>query len=160
MSSQTCYSDNKRQKYGWENCYSASNNYDFNSPAVMADGRAWSQWQPSAVVNERIQAKEGIQTNWGYRQYLQHHGLQIMNYNTMESCYTLGLDPHIKSDRTPSENVPYTFKGVFDTSKPGYGYCNSDLKNPYLTSEQLNARLIAPSINPRDYKHMVPGVKM
>jgi hypothetical protein len=160
MSSQTCYSDNKTQKYGWENCYSASNNYDFNSPAKMSDGRNWAQWQPDAVVNERIQAKEGIQTNWGYRQYLQHHGLQIMNYNTMESCYTLGLDPHIKSDRTPSENVPYTFKGVFDTSKPGYGYCNSDLKNPYLTSEQLNARLIAPSINPHDYKHMVPGVKM
>jgi hypothetical protein len=151
MSSQTCYSDNKSKKYGWENCYSASNNYDFNSPAKMADGRLWSQWQPSAVVNERIQVKEGIQSNWGYRQYLQHNGLQIMNYNTMESCYTLGLDPHTKSDRTPSENVPYTFKGVFDTSKPGYGYCNSDLKNPYLTSEQLNARLIAPSINPSTF---------
>ena len=151
MSSQTCYSDNKTQKYGWENCYSASNNYDFNSPSKMSDGRLWSQWQPDAVVNDRIQAKAGIQTNWGYRQYLQHNGLQIMNYNTMESCYTLGLDPHTKTDRTPSENVPYTFKGVFDTSKPGYGYCNSDLKNPYLTSEQLNARLIAPSINPSTF---------
>ena len=151
MSSQTCYSDNKTQKYGWENCYSASNNYDFNSPSKMSDGRLWSQWQPDAVVNDRIQSKTGIQTNWGYRQYLQHNGLQIMNYNTMESCYTLGLDPHIKTDRTPSENVPYTFKGVFDTSKPGYGYCNSDLKNPYLTSEQLNARLIAPSINPSTF---------
>ena len=151
MSSQTCYSDNKTQKYGWENCYSASNNYDFNSPSKMSDGRLWSQWQQDAVVNDRIQAKAGIQTNWGYRQYLQHNGLQIMNYNTMESCYTLGLDPHTKTDRTPSENVPYTFKGVFDTSKPGYGYCNSDLKNPYLTSEQLNARLIAPSINPSTF---------
>ena len=135
----------------WATCYSGSNNIDFNFPPILSDGRIWAQWQPDAVVNERIQAKEGIQTNWGYRQYLQHHGLQIMNYNTMESCYTLGLDPHIKSDRTPSKNVPYTFKGVFDTSKPGYGYCNSDLKNPYLTSEQLNARLIAPSINPTTF---------
>jgi hypothetical protein len=32
-------------------------------------------------------------------------------------------------------------------SIPGYGYSNSDLKNPYLSREQLNARLIAPSIN-------------
>jgi hypothetical protein len=155
MSWGTCYSANNSKKYGWENCYSASNNYDFNSPAKMADGRLWSQWQASAVVNERIQVKEGIQSNWGYRQYLQHHGLQIMNYNTMEYCYTLGLDPHTKSDRTPSENVPYTFKGVFDTSKPGYGYCNSDLKNPYLTSEQLNARLIAPSINPATFGKVI-----
>ncbi len=160
MSSLTCYSDNKTNQYGWENCYSASNNYNFNSPARMSDGRLWSQWQPSAVVNERIQRQEGIQNNWSYRQYLQHNGLQIMNYNSMEACYDLGLDPHVKSDRTPSDNVPYKFKNTFDTSKPGFGYCNSDLKNPYLTREQLNARLISPSINPASYQNMVPGVKM
>ena len=33
-------------------------------------------------------------------------------------------------------------------------------QNPYLTSEQLNSRLIAPSINPENYRNMVPGVKM
>ena len=160
MSSRTCYSENNSKQYGWENCYNASNNYDFNSPAKMADGRLWSQWKPDAAVNEKIQIKEGIQSNWQYRQYLQNNGLQVMNYNSMESCYTLGLDPHVKSDRTPSDNVPYKFKGIFDSSKPGFGYCNSDLKNPYLTSEQLNSRLIAPSINPENYKNMVPGVKM
>ena len=143
----TCYSDNKTKQYGWENCYSASNNYDFNSPAKMADGRLWSQWQPDAAVNNRIQAKEGIQTNWGYRQFLQRNGMQIINYNNEEACYTLGLDPHVNTGKTPSDNVPYTFKGTFDTSRPGFGYCNSDLKNPYLTSEQLNSRLISPSIN-------------
>lgn len=147
MSSLTCYSDNNSKKYGWENCYNASNNYDFNSPAKMADGRLWSQWQPDALVNERIQRKEGIQSNWAYRQYLQNNGLRVMNYNTQEACYNLGLDPHYSTNSTPSNNVPYTFKGTFDTSKPGFGYCNSDLKNPYLTREQLNARLISPSIN-------------
>lgn len=152
MSSLTCYSDNKTKKYGWENCYSASNNYDFNSPAKMADGRLWSQWQPDAVVNERIQYQEGIQSNWQYRQYLQKNGMQIMNYNTQEACYTLGLDPHVNTGKTPSDNVPYTFKGTFDTGRPGFGYCNSDLKNPYLSREQLNARLIAPSINPNNLK--------
>jgi hypothetical protein len=160
MSSRTCYSENNEKQYGWGNCYNASNNYDFNSPAKMADGRLWSQWSPDAVVNNRIQQKEGIQSNWQYRQYLQNNGLQVMNYNSMESCYTLGIDPHVKSDRTPSDNVPYKFKNTFDTSKPGFGYCNSDLKNPYLTAEQLNARLISPSINPENYKNIVPGVKM
>ncbi len=131
----------------WSTCYNSSNNIDFNFPPIMADGRNYSSWQPDAAVNNRIQAKEGIQSNWGYRQYLQKNGLQIMNYNTQESCYALGLDPHVNTGNTPSDNVPYTFKGTFDTSKPGFGYCNSDLKNPYLSSEQLNSRLIAPSIN-------------
>jgi len=135
----------------WGVCYSGSNNTNFNFPPIMNDGRNYSSWQPEAAVNERIQQKEGIQSNWNYRQYLQNNASQIMNYNTNESCYELGLDPHVKTDRTPSDNVPYKFKGVFDTSKPGYGYNNSDLKNPYLTREQLNARLISPSINPANF---------
>ena len=144
----------------WGVCYSGSNNINFNFPPIMNDGRNYATWQPEAVVNDRIQRQEGIQTNWGYRQYLQRNGIQIMNYNNTEACYDLGLDPHVKSGRTPSDNVPYKFKNTFDTSKPGFGYCNSDLKNPYLSSEQLNARLISTSINPSSYKNIVPGVKM
>ena len=135
----------------WGTCYSGSNNIHFNFPPIMADGRNFAQWQPDAVVNNRIQQKEGIQNNWSYRQYLQHNGLQIMNYNTTEACYELGLDPHVQTGKTPSDNVPYTFRSTFDTGKPGFGYCNSDLKNPYLSREQLNSRLVAPSINPQVY---------
>ena len=135
----------------WGTCYSGSNNIHFNFPPIMADGRNFAQWQPDAVVNNRIQQKEGIQNNWSYRQYLQHNGLQIMNYNTTEACYELGLDPHVQTGKTPSDTVPYTFRSTFDTGKPGFGYCNSDLKNPYLSREQLNSRLVAPSINPQVY---------
>ena len=132
----------------WGTCYSGSNNIHFNFPPIMADGRNFAQWQPDAVVNNRIQQKEGITNNWNYRQYLQQNGLQIMNYNTTEACYELGLDPHVQTGKTPSDNVPYTFRSTFDTGKPGFGYCNSDLKNPYLSREQLNSRLVAPSIVP------------
>ena len=140
----------------WSTCYSGSNNIDFNFPPIMADGRNYATWQPDAVVNERIQRNEGIQSNWAYRKFLQNNGLQIMHFNNQEACYTLGLDPHYNTNAVPSSNVPYTFKGTFDTSTPGFGYCNSDLKNPYLTSQQLNARLVAPSINPAN----IHGVKM
>jgi hypothetical protein len=132
----------------WATCYSGSNNIHFNSPPIMNDSRIWSSWQADAAVNNRIQQKEGITNNWNYRQYLQQNGLQIMNYNTKEACYELGLDPHVQTGKTPSDNVPYTFRSTFDTSRPGFGYCNSDLKNPYLSREQLNSRLIAPSIVP------------
>ena len=132
----------------WATCYSGSNNIHFNSPPIMNDSRIYSSWQADAAVNNRIQQKEGITNNWNYRQYLQQNGLQIMNYNTKEACYELGLDPHVQTGKTPSDNVPYTFRSTFDTSRPGFGYCNSDLKNPYLSREQLNSRLIAPSIVP------------
>ena len=132
----------------WATCYSGSNNIHFNFPPIMNDGRSYASWQPDAVINQRIQKQEGITNNWNYRQYLQQNGLQIMNYNNKEACYELGLDPHVQSGKTPSSNVPYTFRSTFDTSTPGFGYCNSDLKNPYLSSEQLNSRLVAPSITP------------
>ena len=132
----------------WATCYSGSNNIHFNSPPIMNDSRIYSSWQPDAAVNNRIQQKEGITNNWNYRQYLQQNGLKIMNYNTKEACYELGLDPHVQTGKTPSDNVPYTFRSTFDTSRPGFGYCNSDLKNPYLSREQLNSRMVAPSIVP------------
>lgn len=132
-------------------CFGGSNNIHFNFPPIMADGRNYSSWQPEAVINKRIQKQENIQTNWQYRQYLQNNGIQIMKYNSMESCYDLGLDPHTNTNKTPSSNVPLLYKSAFDTSKPGFGYSNSDLKNPYLTREQLNSRMIAPSINPAKF---------
>lgn len=135
----------------WAVCYSGSNNVHFNFPPIMADGRNYASWQPDAVINKRIQKQENIHSNWAYRQYLQNNGLKIMKYNSMESCYDLGLDPHVQTNTTPSSNVPHVFNNIYDTSRPGFGYSNSDLKNPYLSREQLNARMISPVINPNQY---------
>lgn len=136
----------------WATCYSSSNNIHFNFPPIMADGRNYASWQPEAVVNKRIQQQNNINSNWAYRQFLQHNGQQIMNYNNLEACYDLGLDPHVSTNKTPSSNVPFKYNSIYDTRQPGYGYSNSDLKNPYLTREQLNARLISPSINVSSYQ--------
>ena len=131
----------------WGQCFNASNNIHFDFPPIMADGRNYASWQPEAVINQRIQKQEDIKTNWQYRQYMTNNGIQIMNYNTMEACYDLGLNPHTPTNATPSTNVPYMYNSIFDTGTPGYGYYNSDLKNPYLSREQLSAKMIAPSIS-------------
>ena len=136
----------------WATCYSSSNNIHFNFPPIMADGRNYASWQPDAVINKRIQTQNHINNNWSYRQFLQHNGLKIMNYNNLETCYELGLDPHVSSDKTPSDNVPFKYNSVYDNRQPGFGYSNSDLKNPYLSREQLNARLISPAINVSSYQ--------
>lgn len=130
----------------WQTCYNASNNIHFDFPPIMADGRNYASWQPEAVINKRIQKQENIHSNWAYRQYLTQHGLEIMKYNTMEVCNEMGLEEHIETSKTPSTNVPLLYKSTFDSAKPGYGYCNSDLKNPYLSREQLQSRMISPSI--------------
>jgi hypothetical protein len=84
----------------------------------MADGRNYASWQPEAVINKRIQKQENIHSNWAYRQYMTHHGLEVMNYNTTEACYEMGLDQHTNTTKTPSSNVPVLYKSIFDTSDP------------------------------------------
>jgi hypothetical protein len=130
----------------WATCFSGSNNIHFDFPPIMADGRNYASWQPDAVINERIQKQENITSNWAYRQYLTQNALQIMKYNTSEACYDLGLPCHEQTNKTPSSNVPYTYTSSFDAKNPGFGYCSSDLKSPYLSREQLNARIIAPTL--------------
>ena len=139
----------------WGTCYSGSNNIHFNFPPIMADGRNYASWQPEAVVNKRLQYQNKIHDNWSYRQFLQHNGTKIMDYNNLEACYDLGLDPHVSVDKTPSDNVPFKFRSVYDDRQPGFGYSNSDLKNPYVSREQLNARLISPAIQVSSYQPTV-----
>jgi len=131
----------------WATCYSGSNNIHFDFPPIMADGRNFASWQPEAVVNNRIRHQENITTSWQYRQYLTNNATEIMKMNSYGACEEMGLPSHFNTNATPSSNVPYTFKSTFDSNTPGFGYCNSNLKQPYLTREQLQARMIAPVIN-------------
>lgn len=133
----------------WGTCYAGSNNIHFDFPPIMADGRNYSSWQPSAVINEQIQKDANITTSWSYRQYLTNNANKIMKYNNLEACTALGLPSHFSTNATPSSNVPHMYKSIYDTSKPGFGYTNSDLKNPYLSREQLQARMVSPHIKPQ-----------
>ena len=130
----------------WGQCYSGSNNIHFDFPPIMNDGRNYASWQPEAVINQNIQKQENIKTNWEYRQYLQHNGLNIMKYYSLSSCHELGLSPNNMINNMSSKNVPHLYNSTFDSRPPSYGYSNSDLKNPYLSRQQLNARMIAPVI--------------
>ena len=135
----------------WATCYSGSNNIHFDFPPIMADGRNFSSWQPDALVNEHIQKQEHIETNWQYRQFLTNNASSIMKINSQEACTDLGLPCHFSTNATPSSNVPFTFRSTYDTNKPGFGYSQSNLKNPYLSREQLQARLVAPVIKQEQF---------
>ena len=40
---------------------------------------------------------------------------------------------------------------TYDSNRPSVGYSNGDLKNQYLTREQLNARMVAPVISTKNF---------
>ena len=124
----------------------ASNN---KQPPIMNDGRNFANWQPEAVINNKIQQKEGIQSNWDYRNFLQNNASQIMKHNYLEAVHSSGNIPPNYVHKNLS-NTPFVFSSIHDETKPNYGYNNSDLKSNYLSREQLNARLVAPSI-PTNY---------
>lgn len=129
----------------WATCYSGSNNIHFDFPPLMSDGRIHSSWQPSATINENIRKNSGMQTNWEYRRYLEDNAKSIMSQNSLAYCNELGLPIHKDSHEI---NVPHKYRSTFDSSQPRYGYHESDLKNPYLTRQQLQAKIFSPSLAP------------
>ena len=127
--------------------YHANNRYD-GFPPLMADGRSiQASWQPEAVLNEAILRKNGIRSNWEYRRFLTQNAKEIMRMDMTESANDVGYykryidinteDNYPKSLNQPSENFART---------PGYIDRSTDLKQAYMTREQLEAQMISPVI--------------
>ena len=128
----------------WATCYAGSNNIHFDFPPIMTDGRNYAKWQPGAVINEQIRQENNIKTNWQYRQYLTTNADAIIKSNQLDACDECCYCPALKTGE-PVPNTPFLYKSCMEKSQP-YGYENSDLKNVYLTSYQLQARMVAPAI--------------
>lgn len=134
----------------WGTCYSGSNNIHFDFPSIMSDGRNYSNWQPGAVINEEIKQRENITSNWQYRKFLQNNADEIIKRNQEEACDQCCSCPARYGDNQPISNSPFLYQSCTDSSTP-YGYENSDLKNIYLTSHQLQCRLTAPILTQEQY---------
>lgn len=133
----------------WATCYSGSNNIHFNYPPLMSDGRNYTNWIPGAEVNKELRNHYGISSNWKYRQFLQHNSPSIMRYNEYLVCNESNCTRSYPNNKC-SSNSPYLFSSVDDNKPMPYGYENSDLKNLYLSREQLQSKLMAPEIMTKD----------
>lgn len=116
-------------------------NYYTITPQQDANGLQ----QPESSVNQKIQVNSGISSNWQYRQYMQNNANQIMKYNTMQSIYSSGNNPYTSANTQPTNKTPYLYSST-NTSNPTYGFRNSDLKQDYMTRENLQSRLVSPTI--------------
>ena len=140
--------------------YNTNNKYP-QFPPLMSDGRPiTASWQPESIVNASIIKSNNIRSNWEYRRYLTTHSKEIMEYNFLEASNDVGyykrpIDlPNIQSDVVAGLNgVPYRFESVADKTKP-FSYQTSDLKELYLSREQLDARKVSPVITQEQLQHL------
>jgi len=132
--------------------YHSNNKYD-NFPPLMSDGRSITNtWQPESTINADLLKTTGIKTNWQYRNFLIHHAKDIMEYNFREASNDVGyykrpidvadIQTNVVSGMN---NTPYFYNSVVEQTRPK-GFVSSDLKDIYLTREQLESRKISPVI--------------
>jgi hypothetical protein len=119
----------------------------------MADGRASiAGYNPNAVISEKIIQEQNIKSNWEYRQYMTHQADKIRAYNYKDCMNDMGYTMRavdILDVGAPQNPPPYLFKNMFDNTRVARAeavFPDSDLKNFYLSREQLNARKIAPVV--------------
>lgn len=126
-----------------------TNNRHRQFPPLMSDGRSVvSSAQSAEIMNNKLIKENNITSNWEYRQYMIKNGNTIMEYNYKESSNDTGyIIPPIKKTINNPQNtkliLPYTFDSLNDNSKP---FEMSDLKQLYLSKEQLNSKKVVPTL--------------
>ena len=125
----------------WATCYSGSNNIHFDLPALMSDARHFTSFDPNCEANNRLKKSLNIQSNYEYRQYLINNGNGVIKKNRYDSLNT-NINQQIGNGQLNHHNK-YIFSSVYDNKKP-FGYQGADLKNIYLSRQQLQDRAEAP----------------
>ena len=135
----------------WGTCVSGSNNIHFDFPPIMTDGRNFADWQPGSVMNKKLKEDAGITTNNEYRQYLINNADKIIKYNQLQSCdeccsSLASYGNYNSQNSSVSTNSPYLYKSCSDKSVP-FGYETSDLKNVYLSRQELQKNMNVPLLS-------------
>ena len=128
----------------------ATNNVFPEFPPLMSDGRSLiATYQSETDTNAITIKSNGIKSNWQYRNYLIDNGESIMRENFREACNDVGyferFSPSTADGKEKIKSAPYMYSSYMDGAKP-QGYANSDLKDMYLSREQLNSRRVAPTL--------------
>ena len=121
----------------WSTCYKGSNNIYSDFPAMMSDGRVYTEHDTSCEINNGILKNAGISNNYDYRQYTSS---SQVNSNVMSFANNITTNK-------------YLFKSMSDTTQP-FGYETSDLKNLYLTRKELEGKMSAPFVTQEELLKM------
>lgn len=129
--------------------YSSNNVYE-GFPPLLSDGRSISaSYQQDTVTNQAIKNQNGIQSNWEYRKYLQKNANLVLKQNFLSASNDCGYfsryaDPTTEENRQ-GKGYPYLYSELLDNTREKH-YAESDLKNIYLTREQLSSLKRSPQL--------------
>lgn len=123
--------------------YKSNNKYP-NFPPLTNDGRnIITTHQPDPVYRKKTMEENNIHSNWEYRQYLTKNATNIMEHNFREFSNDIGYVKRYAD--APPTNSLHHYSSLEDETKV-FGTNNSDLKNIYLSREQLESRRIVPTL--------------
>jgi hypothetical protein len=129
--------------------YSSNNLYP-GFPPLMSDARSvTAAWQHESVLNNDLLKSSGVTTNWEYRKYLTNNAQSIMEKNFRDASNDTGYVKRFANPITEQDTAlfgtPTLYTSIFDNKNINSSQDN-DLKNLYLTREQLESRRVSPSI--------------
>jgi hypothetical protein len=134
-------SNNPKSIYGYQ-----THNLYKDYPPMMNDGRVLvASWQPESITNDNLVKTIGTTSNWKYREFLTHAANEIRQQNYAETMNDIGYVARYANAPAGSYTPPYTYKSYLDNTTPT-GYESSDLKELYLSREELSARKVSPVI--------------
>ena len=107
-------------------CYKVSNNRYPDCPALMDDGRSFTDYRASCFRNDMLKIQNGITNSYDYRQFLINNGSNIIN-----NIRVFNLDKMScrECDATPIDcnticKVSPSSVNCMLTNKCGFGRCN------------------------------------
>ena len=135
--------------------YQTNNQYS-QFPPITEDGRnITASWQPGAVVNESILKKEGIQSNWQYRQFMTSNADQLRQNMYREALNDVGFT--IRNENTTIDKATFGTPKLYGSlMEPTTEGSLSDLKANYLSREQLASRMVVPELTQAQLQQMKP----
>ena len=79
-------------------CFKVSNNKFFNCPALMSDGRAFTDYRESSYINNSLLNNNNFNSSYQYRQWLIHNATKLMANNNaynnrLNSCGPCNAPP-------------------------------------------------------------------
>lgn len=116
----------------------------------MNDGRIFTDW------NYRTPTLPYFTSAMEYRKALQNNADSIMRTNMQTAQHNIGdyntlySVPIDECADVSRDMHPYLYKSLYDDTRP-FGYETSDLKEQYLSMEQLYARLNVPMMTQAEY---------
>ena len=119
----------------------AKNNIHLLFPALMEDGNIYTNWQSSSLNDADLKKKSSQRDNYQYRRWLVSNACSIIKQNQVNSFADSCTNNN--SFKGVKQSSKYIFRNCNDKVIP-YGYESSDLKDIYLSKQQLQEKLKAP----------------